>query len=66
MVGGMTSISASVVGLYSSLGAEIEWIIVSMPLTVFSTFVLTQILEPTKYSKEEIEVLLQELDDLLK
>lgn len=56
LVGGMTSISVSVVGLYASFGAAMEWIIVSMPLTVFSTFVLTQILMPTKYSSEEIKI----------
>ena len=56
LVGGMTSISASVMGLYASYGASMEWIIVSMPLTVFSTFVLTQILMPTKYDGSEIEV----------
>lgn len=56
MVGGMTSISVSVVGLYASYGADMEWILVSMPLTVFSTFVLTQILMPTKYSDEELEI----------
>lgn len=56
LVGGMTSISVSVIGLYASFGASMEWIIVSMPLTVFSTFILTQILMPTKYSSEEIEV----------
>ena len=56
LVGGMTSISVAVVGLYASFGASMEWIIVSMPLTVFSTFILTQILMPTKYSNEEIEV----------
>lgn len=56
MVGGMTSISTAVVGLYASMGAKMEWIIISMPLTVFSTFVLTQILMPTKYSDEKIEV----------
>ena len=56
MVGGMTSISTSVVGLYASYGASIEWIIASMPLTVFSTFALTQILMPTKYSEEEIKI----------
>lgn len=54
LVGGMTSISASVIGLYAGYGADIVWILVSMPLTVISTFVLTQILMPTKYSKEEI------------
>ena len=56
LVGGMTSISASVMGLYTSYGASMEWIMVSMPLTVFSTFVLTQILMPTKYDGSEIEV----------
>lgn len=55
LVGGMTSISVSVVGLYASYGAAMEWIIVSMPLTVCSTFALTQILMPTKYD-ENIEV----------
>lgn len=56
LVGGMTSISVSVVGLYASFGASMEWIIVSMPMTVFSTFVLTQILMPTTYNKETIAV----------
>lgn len=55
LVGGMTSISVSVVGLYASYGASMEWILVSMPLTVCSTFALTQILMPTKY-KETIEI----------
>ena len=54
LVGGMTSISASVVGLYTSYGASMEWILVSMPLTVFSTFALTQILMPTKYDAEAV------------
>lgn len=54
LVGGMTSISASVVGLYTSYGASMEWILVSMPLTVFSTFALTQILMPTKYDNEAV------------
>ena len=52
LVGGMTSISVSVMGLYASYGASMEWIIVSMPLTVCSTFALTQILMPTKYEKD--------------
>lgn len=57
LVGGMTSISASVVGLYSSFGASMEWIIVSIPLTVFSTYVLTQILMPTEYTEvDNLEV----------
>lgn len=56
LVGGMTSISTAVVGLYASMGAKMEWIIISMPLTVLSTFVLTQVLMPTEYSEEKIEV----------
>lgn len=60
LVGGMTSISVSVVGLYAGFGASMEWIIVSMPLTVFSTFVLTQIVMPTKY--EPVEGLVVEND----
>lgn len=60
LVGGMTSISVSVVGLYAGFGASMDWIIVSMPLTVFSTFVLTQIVMPTKY--EAVEELVVEND----
>lgn len=56
LVGGMTSISASVVGLYTGYGASMEWILISMPLTVFSTFVLTQIIMPTKYEGDVVEV----------
>ena len=55
LVGGMTSISCAVVGLYASYGASMEWILVSMPLTVCSTFALTQILMPTKY-EADIEI----------
>lgn len=60
LVGGMTSISVSVVGLYAGFGASMEWIIVSMPLTVFSTFVLTQIVMPTEY--EPVDKLIVEND----
>lgn len=56
LVGGMTSISASVVGLYTGYGASMEWILISMPLTVFSTFALTQIIMPTKYEGNAVEV----------
>lgn len=56
LVGGMASISASVLGLYTSYGASMEWILVSIPLGVFSTFVLTQILMPTKYDGVEVKV----------
>lgn len=57
MVGGMTSISASVMGLYASCGADMTWIIVSMPLTVLSCLVLLQIVMPTEYVEgEEIAI----------
>lgn len=56
MVGGMTSISVSVMGLYTSYGASMEWILVSVPLTVLSTFALTQIIMPTRYEGDNIEV----------
>lgn len=56
LVGGMTSISVSVVGLYTSYGASMEWILISMPLTVLSTFVLTQIIMPTQYEGDEVAV----------
>lgn len=56
LVGGMTSISCAVISVYTSLGASIEWVIISIPLTVFSTFVLTQILMPTEYSDKEIQI----------
>lgn len=61
LVGGMTSISVSVIGLYMSMSAPIEWIIVSLPLTVCSTFAITQILMPTKY--ENVEDLVIETTD---
>lgn len=53
MVGGMCSISVSVLGLYTSYGADMAMLIVSMPLSVCSAFVMTQILMPTKYEKIE-------------
>lgn len=61
LVGGMTSISVSVVGLYASYGAPMAWIIASMPLTVFSTFVLTQLLYPTTY--EDVETIEISMED---
>lgn len=51
LVGGMTSISVSVIGLYVGYGASMEWIIISLPLTVLSTFALTQIFMPTEYDE---------------
>lgn len=55
-VSGMTSIAISVLGLYVSLGADMTWLLASMPLTILSTFVITQIVMPTTYSEELIEV----------
>ena len=49
MVSGMCSIAVSVLGLYQSYGADMSMLIVSMPLSVCSAFVMTQILMPTKY-----------------
>lgn len=53
MVSGMCSIAVSVLGLYQSYGADIAMLIVSMPLSVCSSFVMTQILMPTKYEAAE-------------
>ena len=53
MVSGMCSIAVSVLGLYQSYGADISMLIVSMPLSVCSAFVMTQILMPTKYEGVE-------------
>lgn len=53
MVSGMSSISVTVLGLYCSYGAAMEYLIISMPLTVCSCFILTQLLMPTKYEKVE-------------
>lgn len=55
-VSGMSSIAMSVLGLYVGLGADMTWLLVSLPLTVLSVFVMTQILMPTQYSEELIEV----------
>lgn len=54
MVGGMSSISASVMGLYASYGVSLSWLLVSMPLTVLSTLVLIQIVMPTRYDANEV------------
>lgn len=56
VTGGFSSISISVMGLYSSLGASMEWIVASLPLTVLSTIMTTQILFPTKYEGGELEL----------
>lgn len=53
MVGGLTSVSASVLGLYSGLGCDMEFLLISMPMTVVSTLVVCQIAMPTRYNKDE-------------
>jgi len=53
MVSGMSSISVTVLGLYCNYGASMEYLIMSMPLTVCSCFILTQVIMPTKYEKVE-------------
>lgn len=61
MVSGMSSISVTVLGLYTSYGAAMEYLIISMPLTVCSCFILTQVIMPTKY--EEVENLTIDTSD---
>lgn len=56
LVAGMGSISVTVIGLYASFGASVEWIIISMSLMIFSSFILTQILMPSPYTGDNIEV----------
>ena len=64
LVSGMASMSIAVVGLYASMGASLEYIVVSMPLTVISTFILTQIVMPTKYvPSEELEISTDDISD---
>lgn len=55
LVGGMTSISVSVTGLYLSYGAEMEFIVISMIVTSFSSLLFCQIFAPT-YKSEIIEI----------
>ncbi|MGL4819733.1 MAG: NupC/NupG family nucleoside CNT transporter [Bacilli bacterium] len=52
LVGGMTSISVAVVALYASFGIKMEYLLLSMFLTVFSTLILTQIVRPSAYEEE--------------
>lgn len=56
LVGGMSSISVSVMGLYVGFGASIEWIIVSLPIIMFTSLMLCQIIMPTTYEVEEIQM----------
>lgn len=64
LVSGMASMSIAVAGLYASMGASLEFIVISLPLTVISTFVLTQIVMPTKYvPSEELEISTDDIED---
>lgn len=64
LVSGMASMSIAVCGLYASMGASMEYIVISLPLTVISTFVLTQIVMPTKYvPSEELEISTEDIED---
>ena len=56
LVAGMSTISVSVMGLYVGFGASMEWILISVPLTMLSSIIMTQIIMPTKYSPEEIKI----------
>lgn len=56
LVAGMSTISVSVMGLYVGFGASMEWILISVPLTMLSSIILTQTIMPTKYSDEEIKI----------
>ncbi len=57
LVGGMTSISVGVIGLYAGYGADISWILVSIPLTVLSALTLLQLYAPTEYKEaDDLEI----------
>lgn len=56
LVGGMSSISVSVMGLYVGFGASIDWIIVSLPIVMFTSLMLCQIIMPTTYESGYIEL----------
>lgn len=56
LVGGMSSISVSVMGLYVGFGASIDWIIVSLPIVMFTSLMLCQIIMPTTYESGDIEL----------
>lgn len=56
LVGGMSSIAVTVTGLYASSGAIMEYLIISMPLSILSSLVMCQLIMPTRYTGDEIEV----------
>lgn len=60
LVGGMNSVSVAVLSVYVSQGASMEWIVISLPLTVFTSLALTQIVMPTRY--EDASKLVMESD----
>lgn len=53
LVGGMTSISVALVGVYAGFGAKIEYIIISMVLTALGSMFFCQIFAPT-FGDEDI------------
>jgi len=56
LVAGMSSISVSVMGLYVGFGANIDWIIVSLPIVMFTSLMLCQIIMPTTYESGDVEL----------
>lgn len=54
LVGGMTSISVAVTGLYASYGADMEYIVISMIVTSFASLLFCQIFAPTSPEDEVI------------
>jgi Nucleoside permease len=53
LVTGMATISASIIGTYAGMGADIKWIIASMPLQLLAALTVTQIIAPTPKSTTE-------------
>lgn len=58
---GFCAISTTVISMYVAFGGSIEYIIVSIPLSMISGLTLLQIVAPTTYNNEEVEV---EVDDI--
>lgn len=55
LVGGMSSVSVSITGLYIGFGVSAEYIVISMILTSVSSLLFCQIFAPT-YESEEIVI----------
>ena len=54
LVLGMSSISFSVFGLYQAYGANIEFILMSIPVNIICALILCQIIMPSKYDETQI------------